>query len=167
MSKRECRALPARSQWLSFLPLRKPTWPLRRQHPLRQRTNRRDRDGADGGSELARLSSGNNHRRRTHAPTTQARTPAQPAWVRPCALAARYGLKAARLAGGATSQDAVGTPRHFTSRIMTYQGFTAPFSSELPDARNLNYEQITYIICLLLIDGKQTHAIFPGLTKLS
>jgi hypothetical protein len=84
-----------------------------------------------------------------------------------CALAARYGLKAASVAGSATGPDALGAPRHFPSRILTYQGFTAPFSSELPDARNLNYEQITYIICLLLIDGKQTHAIFPGLTKLS
>jgi hypothetical protein len=59
-----------------------------------------------------------------------------------CALAARYGLKAASVAGSATGPDAVGAPRHFPSRILTYQGLTAPFSSELPDARNLNYGQI-------------------------
>jgi hypothetical protein len=59
------------------------------------------------------------------------------------ALAARYGLKAASVAGSATGPDALGAPRHFPSRILTYQGFTAPFSSEPPDARNLNYGQIT------------------------
>jgi hypothetical protein len=56
-------------------------------------------------------------------------------------------LEAARVAGAATSPDAVGPPRHFPSRILTYQGFTAPFSSEQPDAPNLHYGLITFLQC--------------------
>jgi hypothetical protein len=60
----------------------------------------------------------------------------------PWALAADYGSNTARVAGRAPRPSRGRAARHFRSRILTYQDFTAPFSSELLDARDLEY--ITY-----------------------